>query len=420
MNFSLDELARYQLHHLKALVRFAADHVEAYADRLKVASVLNAPDLATALAVMPILGRSDLASNGLGFRADELPAGQALSGQRRSSGTSGEVVAVETTSTSFGWQNALTFRSFLWTGWDLGKTIGGIRSDRNTPAPYPEGIKTSVWDAPTIFPFPTGPAVHLGTSASLEQQWERLASKRPSYLMTYPSIVRAFAARAGKEGRGPCDLAGILTVGETVDADLRDAAREHLGADIHDVYSAEEIGMIACQCPTCRRYHSQDESIIVEILDPEGRPCRAGQSGRVVLTPLHNFATPLLRYDIGDIAEVGAPCACGRGLQTINRIIGRQRNIFKLADGRSFWPSFGVKKFSSFVHVRQHQFRQLGYDRLEVVLATADPVTPDVEDRIRQTILKRLPIEMQINFRYVAEIPREPGGKYQEFVCLVA
>ena len=44
-----------------------------------------------------------------------------------------------------------------------------------------------------------------------------------------------------------------------------------------------------------------------------------GEIGRLVVTRLHHFATPLLRYDIGDYAEVGDACPCGRGLPVLRR-----------------------------------------------------------------------------------------------------
>ena len=39
---------------------------------------------------------------------------------------------------------------------------------------------------------------------------------------------------------------------------------------------------------------------------------------------------PLLRYEIGDEAEVGEPCACGRGLPVLSRIVGRTQDYFVL------------------------------------------------------------------------------------------
>jgi phenylacetate-CoA ligase len=416
--FASERLAAYQLHHLKTLVRFAARSVSAYRD-LDAGRIEASNTLGEALAAIPSLPRGRLAAAPESFHPADLPAGHTLSGTRNSSGTSGQVVKVETTSIAFGWQNALTFRAQLWAGRDFAKSFAAIRVGKSG-APYPEGIITDSWDAPTAIPLRTGPGYFLSTTASLEEQWEWLGRRQPNYLLTYPSIIRAFAARARREGRGPCKLDGISTVGETVDADLRDDAKRWLGADIFDIYSAEETGTLAIQCPECRRYHTQDEAAIIEVLDAAGRTAEAGTAGRVVVTPLFNYASPLLRYDCGDVAEAGAPCSCGRGLGTLNRIMGRHRNIFRLADGSTFWPSFGAKAFSSFVSVRQHQFRQLSFDHLEVLLAIEAPVTAEAEAGIRATIGKRMRAPMEITFRYVDEIAREPGGKYQEFVCLIA
>jgi phenylacetate-CoA ligase len=59
------------------------------------------------------------------------------------------------------------------------------------------------------------------------------------------------------------------------------------------------------------------------VLDQRGNPRGPGEVGRVVVTPLNNFAMPLIRYELGDTAEVGAPCACGRGLPVLTRILDR-------------------------------------------------------------------------------------------------
>jgi phenylacetate-CoA ligase len=411
-------LATHQLTALKALVGFAVHSTEIYRG-YDAGAVAAATTLEAALAAIPLLPRGSLARHPERFRPAALPPGHVATGTRSSSGTSGQVVRIETTNLVYIWQNALNLRAQLWAGRDFAQSIAVIRNDRRAPAPWPDGVRLPNWGAPEVFPFATGPSHYLGTASSLEQQWDWLSRIRPTYLMAYPSIVRAFAARARTEGRGPCPLEGISTVGETVDADLRDEAERYLGAEVHDLYSSEEAGVMALQCPTCRSYHSQDEALIFEILDENGRPASPGTTGRVVVTPLFNFATPLIRYEIGDLAEAGAPCACGRGLGTINRIVGRYRNVFRTADGRTFWPSLGTKKFPASVVVRQHQFRQVSYDRLEVVLALEKPLTAEEEDEIRRTIEKRMPVPMQVTLSYADEIPREASGKYQEFVCLV-
>lgn len=412
-------LAAYQLHHLKRLVAFASQQVEAYAGADFAGPVTRATTLAQALAAIPLTARHALASAPERFRSRALPAGHAAAGPKRSSGTSGQVVSVETTTVSAGWQSGLNLRAQLWAGRDFARSYATIRKHRQGMAAFPEGVVQPRWGDEATLPFATGPAAHLNTDASLEEQWEWLSRVRPDYLMTYPSIIASLAARAAREGKPPFRLLGVSTVGETVDADLRDACRTALGAELYDTYSAEELGVIALQCPNTRRYHGMDDALIVEILGDDDQPVRVGEMGRVVVTPLFNYATPLLRYDIGDLAERGAPCSCGRSFSVINRIVGRIRNIFRTRDGRTYWPSFGAKLFSRHIRVVQHQFRQLSFDDLEVLLVAQDPVSPEIEEVVRQTMLSRMPEPLAIRFRYVDVIPREPSGKYQEFVCLI-
>jgi phenylacetate-CoA ligase len=121
-------------------------------------------------------------------------------------------------------------------------------------------------------------------------------------------------------------LREVRTSGEPVGATTRQLCRDAWNVPVTDVYAAAEAGCIALQCPGSEHYHVQSESVLVEVLDGWNRACAPGTVGRVVVTTLQNFAMPLVRYDIGDLAEVGAPCPCGRGLPVLTRIAGRVRD----------------------------------------------------------------------------------------------
>ena len=85
----------------------------------------------------------------------------------------------------------------------------------------------------------------------------------------------------------------------------------------------------------------------VEIVDDAGRPVPPGTEGNIVVTCLTNYAMPLLRYRLGDFAELGSDCSCGRGLPVLKRILGRERNSVLIApSGERFWPVFGTHRFS--------------------------------------------------------------------------
>jgi phenylacetate-CoA ligase len=145
--------------------------------------------------------------------------------------------------------------------------------------------------------------------------------------------LRALVRRAIEKDWRPRRLREARTFAEALPEDLRALCRAAWNVKLCDVYSAEEAGYIALQCPDHEHYHVQSENLIVEVIDERGEPCRAGEMGRVVVTTLTSFAMPLIRYEIGDYAVAGAPCPCGRGLPVIERVLGGTRNLLRLPDG---------------------------------------------------------------------------------------
>jgi phenylacetate-CoA ligase len=149
-----------------------------------------------------------------------------------------------------------------------------------------------------------------------------------------------------------------------------------------DIYSAQEVGYIALQCPRFEHYHVQAENLLVEILDEQDNSCEPGQIGRVIVSSLHNFAMPLIRYDIGDYAEAGAQCACGRRLPVLKRILGRVRNMLTLPDGRRRWPSFPSSAWSHVAPITQLQMVQKSRDAILLRVLAPRALSPEQGARL--------------------------------------
>ena len=332
--------------------------------------------------------------------------------EARTSGSTGAPVRVMKTQITALFWNALTLRDHLWHRRDLGRKLAVIRRGRTGSA--------KSWGAATTGLVETGECVMRDVQSDAEALLDWLASEAPGYLLTYPSIVVELAKASLRRGVRLAGLLEVRTLAEGLAPDTRALCQEAWGVPLVDMYSAEEVGYIALQCPRHEHYHVQAESLVVEILDERGQACPPGQVGRVVVTDLHNFAMPLIRYDIGDYAELGPACACGRGLPVLSRIAGRVRNMLVTADGKRFWPPLGSRKFIEVAPVLQHQIAQKEYDLLEARLVTARPLDASQEGRLREMILAGMPPGMRLVFRYCQEIPRGAGGKFEDFVCEVA
>jgi phenylacetate-CoA ligase len=202
---------------------------------------------------------------------------------------------------------------------------------------------------------------------------------------------------------------------------VREAAAAHFGARVEDNYSSQEVGNIAVECPSSGLYHVMAETLLVEVVDDAGQACSEGTVGRLLVSDLSNFATPLLRYEIGDYAEVGPPCPCGRGLPTLRRIAGRERNLVVKPDGSRHWPQVGFARFREVAPIAQYQLVQESPLMIEVRLVCERALTPAEESGLRGVILGSLGYPFALRFSYFPErIPLAANGKHEEFICRIA
>ena len=146
-------------------------------------------------------------------------------------------------------------------------------------------------------------------------------------------------------------------------------------------------------------------------------------SASVVATSLHNFAMPFIRYEIGDHAEVGEPCACGRGLQVLRRILGRKQNMLVMPSGEERWPllsSGNISELLAIAPIKQYQFVQTGPKAIELRLSTARELDGSEEDALRQWICDKFGHPFDVALKYYDEIPRTAAGKLIDFVSEIS
>ena len=283
----------------------------------------------------------------------------------------------------------------------------------------PYATRLENWGSPVATVYPTGPAVVLDIRCSIAEQVEWLRREAPDYLLTFGVNLLFLARHCRDHGVVLPSLRGVRSSGEVLSEEARAVCREAWGVEVVDMYSSVETGYIAFQCPEFPHYHVQSESALVEVIDERGQPCRAGEVGQVVITPLHNFAMPLIRYAIGDFAEVGEACPCGRTLPVLRRILGRTRDMLALPSGEKRFPYYGQKALAGFGAIIQHQIVQRSLQEIEIRLVARRRLTPDEEERLRTTVLSGLGHPFHVAFTYVDEIAREKGGKFAEFRCEV-
>lgn len=158
-----------------------------------------------------------------------------------------------------------------------------------------------------------------------------LEAARPAVMSAYAGTLTALAEE---------QLAGRLRIAprmvQSTSEVLSPAARARItaafGVAPHDTYAMTEAGMVAGTCDRQAGLHVEDDQVILEVLDEDGRPAAPGTFGsRVLLTVLWSRTVPLIRYEITDrVCLAAAPCPCGRPFTTIAAIDGRAGDVLTL------------------------------------------------------------------------------------------
>ena len=405
----------------QALLSHAARHVPFYRRRLGKLADADGEAFWQDWRELPLLTRQDVQQAGRDLVSRALPDGHGELTEVYTSGSTGKPIhAVRSDLWLLMW-SAVTVREHLWHGRDVAGKLAAIRESTAGKALYPDGEHLENWGFSTADIFRTGPCVSLNITTPVDDQLEWLVREAPDYLLTHPTMLDRLIRRSAETGLRPRKLRQVLTISEVLAPGLRELCRAEWNAPVVDTYSTREAGYLALQCPDTDHYHLQSETALVEILDPAGRPCAPGDIGRVIVTPLHNLAMPLVRYDIGDHAEVGAPCSCGRGLPVIRRILGRRQNMLRTAEGER-WPllsSDDIGKLLALAPIRQYQFAQTHPDRIEVRLQATRTLTDEEALGVVDWGRAKFGQGFRIDLAFPSELSRTTSGKFEDFVCLL-
>ena len=400
-----------QLLQLRRFVAWAGTGLPWYRERLRHAGIEpGAPFSWQAFRRIPVLQRADVQGLHASFAALAAPPDHGAARDGATSGSTGVPVRFRRSGLADLFEQAIVLRDHLWHQRDLTGRLAAIRFTER-------GSSSSSWGGAVAEVFPTGPSDVLPLSTPLERQVDWIVERAPTYLMVTASVLRELARVFLERGLTLHSLREVRTFGEVVGEDVREVVRAAWNVGIVDAYSASETGTLALQCPAHAHFHVQSECALVEVLDDAGEPCAPGAIGRVVVTPFLNFAMPLLRYDIGDYAEVGAPCDCGRTLPVLRRIAGRVRNMLVYPDGQRRWPTFDLRALAALGGIRQLQFVQPRRDTLLVRIATTGTGGADWESRFRAIVCAALGYPFDIVFERVERIERTAGGKFEDFRC---
>ena len=416
--WSADGIARRQRRHLRAIVAHAYSSVPFYAESMRELG-LAPRDIRTVddLALLPAIDATIL-------RADE---GRFLSTRvtprrRRALHTSGShgghhgVVWWDERSLLSKLGYAERDRAVL--GALLGRVIGH-RQLYLLPRAAQSFVLREWWREWTVTPSRLATRSVVPPETSYEEVAARLGAERPDVVYSYGSYAEHFARWLGASGAEARGASIWCYGGDGMTRSGRTLLERVTGARVISTYQATETGRLGFECERRDGWHLNVDLCAVRIVNDAGAAVPAGREGAIVVSNLHNRATVLLNYRIGDVGALAkTPCECGRSLPLLRTLAGRRTETVQLADGRAV---SGLVLQAECMSALEGALRvQLviegpGRVRIRAVLpAGADG--PAVANRISDVVRAAYGESLVATLEPVATLPETAAGKFQRVV----
>jgi|TARA_B110000240_G_scaffold186992_1_gene224210 phenylacetate-CoA ligase len=206
-----------------------------------------------------------------------------------------------------------------------------------------------------------------------------------------------------------CNMKSIIANSERLSDTTKKSMEKYFGCKVVSRYSNNENGILAQQnLVENDKFEINWASYNIEILDlNEDKPVSYGEIGRVVVTDFFNYATPIIRYDTGDVAVMNIH----NNVPYIERIEGRKLDMIYNTSGEiiSSHLCYHLSKYGPF---KQYQLVQYGLKDYNINLNTNRRV--EKEKDLVEEFKGYFGKDANIKVNYVDEIPVLNSGKRKE------
>jgi phenylacetate-CoA ligase len=343
-----EERARDDARALRELLVYAGQHVPYYRELFRKfgfdpRGVVSLRDLEA----LPVLTREIVRE-----RYDDLvdPAHRGKNLKKGTSGSTGTPLKFEYSRASECWRQAVKLRGYGWAGYRPGRSTFYYWAAVSSQPPNLKMRLDRALRCETFFD-----SMRQDLQSRL-RALDILRRTRPAVIVCYTQSCAQFARWIVEENLRDWDDIPVICGAEAVLGADRAMLARAFGAGIFETYGSRETMLMAAECEAHDGMHLSEENLVLEFLR-DGQPVLPGEPGDVVVTDLHNYGMPLIRYVNGDIAIPAQrePCSCGRGLAKLARVDGRRADTMIDRDGN---PVPGIVFHVLFSDARREIVRQ--------------------------------------------------------------
>lgn len=406
--WSAERLRELQTGLLHRVVQHAFETIPYYRDKMKALG-LTPEDIRTLedITKLPTITKDIVREQGHRFVSEQAPRWLLRTGY--SGGTTGRRLVHKRDLRSINTEHAFVRRQYDWAGLSFRDRCARMMQREIVP-PAVEHPRPFAYDAAMR-------ELYLSTyhicKETVRAYVEAMIDYKVKALVAYPSGAFALARLCLEEGVRP-EIKAVLTTSETLDPAKREVISQAFACPVYDFYGGGER---VCYIHTCERgtYHVLPEYGLTEFI--AAGPPNEG-SFRVVATGFWNMTMPLIRYDTGDLVQLGdGPCPCGRAFPVVKRIVGRDSHVLVTPSGKILGATAiedlmeNVLFSMQGMPILEGQMVQEQPHLMVLEFVPLDGFSEKDADRLRDLLKKHLPADFSSCIRPVAKIARTVSGK---------
>ncbi|MGI6047336.1 MAG: phenylacetate--CoA ligase family protein [Petrimonas sp.] len=405
-NLSIEELKAIQQERYRAFMEYAYAHSPFYKKQLS--GIAGYSDLSN-ITQLPFLSKEVLRAN-----TDDICTitNKKESIESKTGGTTGKSLKIYFTRKNIQERFAMLDNFRGWYGYELGKRTAwfsgkNLLTDRDIR-------KNRFWKTDWKHNVRYYSTFHIKEDY-LRYYVENIIRYQPEYLVGFPSTIMEIVRYGSKHGytfpKGVCKA--IFPTAESITQEMRDSIESFFGCKMYDQYASSEGAPFIFECRN-GNLHLELQSGVFEVLDENNKPT---QTGRLVVTSFTTEGTPLIRYDIGDsitLEDADKTCTCGNHNPLVKEILGRIDDFVYSPENGKINLGNVSNTLKDTKGIVRFQAVQNKLNKIEI-LAVIDNEEFDKksEQKFLQNWRDRMGNKMEIDIRYVNNIPVEKSGKFR-------
>ncbi len=328
-----------------------------------------------------------------------------------SGGSTGVPIQFYMTRQSYEWRTAVARRGYSFAGAEPGRRAFFIWSDAATRPPVQARLRARVnqWVENRFF----------FNCFFFDAERKRLCcqainQRKPDVLIGYAGkLVELAAFCRDYPGILKWRASSIVTAAEGLQPGQRTLLEDFLGDAVFMSYGSREFMLIGMESQHHCGYHLADDNLLVEVVDAQGQPVAAGQTGQLAVTDLHNTANPFVRYVIGDVgvmAPNGRSCPDGFPFRRLLDIHGRNQEFVVTPQGDQLTLIYFAHNLKEIPWVDAFQVVQKTQRHLVIRVRCSQPLSAGMKHQLASQLRPKLG-EARIDVEQVEELSRRANGK---------